>query len=256
MAKNKPAPEMIKLGSIYFGGEPQIPGERFIDGDLSLSDTVPGMELSWVKYKGLLIADRCACDYISWEKLNKLGYIFGYPVLIDGKPYRCRSLEVGSERNTPNEWFRIIAALGSSDELWHWSGQYFWGQNETRCVGVEYSFDDPADWAVEISGVAVRGYTSARCWSYFEKEFANNNLGFRPVLEPLPLHDPDLLLGKQVRVYGPQKVVFQGKLVHMDEYDFVLEMPNLVLNCCDWAIRDEDHQLVFSRNNVLWMEEK
>ena len=73
MAKKKLPPEIIKLGSIYFGGEPQVPGEEFIDGDLTFGDTVPGMELSWVKYKDLLVADRCVCDYISWEQLNELG---------------------------------------------------------------------------------------------------------------------------------------------------------------------------------------
>lgn len=256
MAKNKPSPEIIKLGSIYFDGEPQVPGEKFINGNLAFGNTVPGMELSWVKYKDLLIADRCVCDFISWERLNELGYIFGYPILVDGNPYRCRSLDVGSERNTPNEWFRAMAALGSSNELWHWKGQYFWGQNETRCTCVEYSFDDSEASAVEIPGCAVRGYTSARCWNYFEQEFANDGLGFRPVLEPLLPCDPSHLLGKQVWVYGPQKTVFQGKLIYADEYDLTLEIPNLVLNCCDWAIQDGEHHLVVSRNNMLWMEEK
>ena len=255
MAKNKLSPEIVKLGSIYFGGEPQVPGGKFIDGDLTFGDTVPGMGLSWVKYKDLLVADRCVCDYISWEQLNELGYIFGYPIRINGKPYRCRSLDVGSERNTPNEWFRIMASLGSSNELWHWKRQYFWGQNETTCVSVEFSFDDPTAQRIEILGCAARGYDSSRNWNYFDREFANDGLGFRPVLESLFPHDPSFLIGKQVRVYGPKKTVFKGKLIRADEYDYTLEMPNLILNCCDWAVQDGEHQLVFGKDNVLWMEE-
>ena len=143
--------EIIKLGSIYANGHTYIPRFRR-DGNenISLGDTVPGKELQWIQYKGKLIGDRCACINVSWKQLDEIGYIFGWPVLIDGNCYLCRSLKVGSEEGEPNEWDDVLRFCGYEDSIWHWRDIEFWGQ------------EAPAD-SCEVR--VVRGFYSATYFS-------------------------------------------------------------------------------------------
>ena len=131
-------------------------------------------------------------------------YVTGKTITIDGAKYKCRLLTGGSNRRnndwyaggtpTNNEWDRFITreevitglpAPVSSDldtnlnttdhnsphnQLWHWAGVYSWCQ-ET--------------WAENASYRAVRGYHSARYWSYSYAAGSYPYLGFRPVLEIL-----------------------------------------------------------------------
>ena len=165
-------------------------------------------KLQWVKIKDgdktLLICDRVILVSVSWDDLNGQGYVTGKTITIDGTKYKCRLLTGGSNRRnndwyaggtpTNNEWDRFITreevitglpAPVSSDldtnlnttdhssthnQLWHWVGVYSWCQ-ET--------------WAENASSRAFRGYTSARCWSYYSSGDRNVSVGFRPVLEVL-----------------------------------------------------------------------
>ena len=165
-------------------------------------------KLQWVKIKDgdktLLICDRVILVSVSWDDLNGQGYVTGKTITIDGTKYKCRLLTGGSNRRnndwyaggtpTNNEWDRFITreevitglpAPVSSDldtnlnttdhnsthnQLWHWVGVYSWCQ-ET--------------WAENASNRALRGYTSARHWSYTSSGYRNVGVGFRPVLEVL-----------------------------------------------------------------------
>ena len=165
-------------------------------------------KLQWVKIKDgdktLLICDRVILVSVSWDDLNRQGYVTGKTITIDGTKYKCRLLTGGSNRRnndwyaggtpTNNEWDRFITreevitglpAPVSSDldtnlnttdhnsahnQLWHWVGVYSWCQ-ET--------------WAENASYRAFRGYNSARNWNYDGATYQHAFVGFRPVLEVL-----------------------------------------------------------------------
>lgn len=72
--------EKIMLGTVYLNGEPREPGVLYNSGQIRLGESVPGKEIQWVRLSsGLLIADRCVCNQISWEQLHTQGLVFGTP---------------------------------------------------------------------------------------------------------------------------------------------------------------------------------
>ena len=73
------------MGSLYFNDTPAAVGSKYDGQELSIGDTAPGKEISWVEVNGLLIADRCICTYISAEQLDDLGFTKGKPITIDGR---------------------------------------------------------------------------------------------------------------------------------------------------------------------------
>ena len=96
--------EIIRLGTLYCDGRPIVPGGYVPSGrPILIGDTTAGYELQWIKAGNLLVADRCACIDISWVALDKLGFIYGTPVEINGKLYVCRSLKVGAGAGDENE---------------------------------------------------------------------------------------------------------------------------------------------------------
>lgn len=226
-----------KMGSLCMDGEPVIPGTAFkYDGaEISLGSTVPGKELEWIEWNGLLVANRCACVAISWQELDDHGYIFGWPVSIDGKPYLCRSLEVGSLSRSMNEWDSILDDLGNDDSIWHWKGQWFWGQEKAAAWTHRY----------------VRGNTSARYRCDRSEQHVSDSLGFRPVLEKLPPTPLDKNVGKQIVVYGPHKIAIEGRLVGFDDYDIALDGVAPLHADCDWAIRTLGGQVVARRSDSI-----
>lgn len=181
--------EKIMLGTVYLNGEPREPGVLYNSGQIRLGESVPGKEIQWVRLSsGLLIADRCVCNQISWEQLHTQGLVFGTPFQIDGQFYLCRCLKVGAEDGVPNEWDAALDETGEDNEIWHWDDWYSWGQEATS------------------SGLtcAVRGCRSARYWD--DRTAANRGVlaGFRPALEPLapaPL-DYGPMVGTEITFIG------------------------------------------------------
>ena len=169
------------MGSMYFNGVPAAVGDKYDGQKLTIGDTVPGKEITWVEVNGLLIADRCICTYISAECLDDLGFTAGRAITIDGQQYLCRLLKVGTEQNVPNEWDAALDATSDENDLWHWEDAFFWGQEPDK--------GSPADHA-------LRGYHSARYWYSPLASHRGVRVGFRPVLEPL---GPDTLNSDQLR---------------------------------------------------------
>ena len=190
----------------------------------------------------LLVASQCVCTNISWDELNKAGYIFGWPVKIDGAPYLCRSLKAGEERDVPNEWDSILDDLGEDDGLWHWSDGYFWGQETSRRFA---------------SSRAVRGWSSARYWNYDSATYRYVYVGFRPVLEPLPPEPlvSDTLIGANLKVYGPDTAII-GQLVEYTDYDLVIELSAQQPSPMErkWAGKDGKH-IIIDRSAIVWVQE-
>ena len=235
--------EIVNLGSLYLNGQPKDLGFEYNGEVLSFGDTDPVKAIPFVKWGELLVASQCVCINISWDELNKAGYIFGHPVKIDGTPYLCRSLKVGEEEDVPNEWDAILDDLGEDDGLWHWSKQFFWGQETSRHL---------------TSYRVVRGYHSARYGGYGDASGRIVIVGFRPALEPLP-PEPMIsgaLIGARLKVYGPDADI-AGELVEVTDYDLVMA-PNAGLHLsrkCQWARRD-GKRIIIDRTAVTWVKEE
>ena len=126
----------------------------------------------------LFIADHAVTNDVSWDALNTADLIFGKNYASGGVDYTLRAPSVGSDftgsddsqRGEPqsNEWDTMLNK--NSGYIQNWNKMYSWGQD---------TFSGNA------SGRAVRGYLSARFWSYNYATTSTPNLGFRPVLEVL-----------------------------------------------------------------------
>ena len=234
--------EIIKLGCLQLNRQPKGLGVKYNGEVLSFGDTDPLKAIPFVKWGKLLVASQCVCTNISWDELNKAGYIFGWPVKIDGAPYLCRSLKVGEERDVPNEWDDILNDLGEDNSLWHWDKMYFWGQ-ETFRKGASYR--------------AVRGYCSARGWYDNDATGRSVSVGFRPALEPLPPAPliSDSLIGATLKLYGPSKA-FSGRLEEFSDYDLVIEpsAQQLIPADCKWVSRDGS-RIIIDRSAITWIQE-
>ena len=231
------------FGSLYLNGQPSELKRPSPHMDISLGDTVPGKAIHFVKWKDLWVASEIVCPSASWNDLEKNNYITGWPIRVDGVLYLCRSLKVGEESDVPNEWDSILDDLGEDDGLWHWSDGYFWGQETSRHL---------------TSFRAVRGYHSARYWDSYEAAYWYVNVGFRPVLEPLPPAPliSDSLIGAGLKVCGPNAAII-GQLVEYTDYDLVMA-PNAGLclpRKCQWA-RREGKRIIIDRTAVTLMKEE
>lgn len=236
------------LGSLYLNGKAQaldVSGNRAApqyDGEiLAIGNTAPGDELCWVQWNGLLVANRCVLFNISWDELNEFGYIFGKPVEIDGQNYLCRSLTVGKDRGFPCEWDKMMADLSKNNDLWNWRGYWTLGQ-ETATAGEEFR--------------VTRGASTALHRSYIRSERPGQNVGFRPVLEPLGTCsvDPNSLIGRRVKVWGPNWLPVDGVLVDASDYDLVLDTPTALLNARGWSLMDGG-RTILDRTRANWLKE-
>lgn len=233
----------IKLGSLYFDDQPQEVGAKYKEGRITVGETTPGKEIRWGKVGGLLVADQCICVNVSWDKLDEQGLVFGTAVYINRRYYACRCLktDVGAYTDRPNEWDATLNALGEGNEKWHWHKMFFWGQEISR-----YTKDNRV----------VRGYHTARHQTSIKPSHRNNLLGFRPALEYLGAEpaDAESLLGRQVKVYGPNDEFVNGRLLSVDNYDLVLEGASLMTKPCKWAVLAGEKTII-DRSDVSWLKE-
>lgn len=207
----------------------------------SIRSTVPGKEIPWVSYGTGFVCAKTLCPSIPWDKLNKLGFIFGRQVYIDGKEYLCRSLKVGTEPGVPNEWDDILAALGDSNETWSWKSSWFWGQ-ETLPNEPTYR--------------VCRGYTSARGLRIHSLHAEEVTVGFRPVLEPLVrlTQENRPYLGSKVSVWVGNGVEIRGILCGVDDYDIILESDVKVPPYNPWICRTDNRVLINQQR--AWLKEE
>lgn len=229
------------MGSLYRDGVgPLFPNGRCMDEDFTLGDTTRGRELEWVKAGRLLVAAGCVCRNVTWYHLNKLGYISGVPVTIDGRRYLCRSLHVGEDDEGHDEWAELLNTYGKSDKIWHWKRQFFWGQ------------DIPAGGKTDVR--FARGYGPALSSISFDAGGHDDVIGFRPVLEPLypQLKLSEACIGKQVDVCVGI-VGFKGQLRQFDDYDIVLSVEGKLPVKFDWVVQ-KGEMVTISRlaNIAIW----
>ena len=132
----------------------------------------------------LFIADYAVKHTVSWDDLNTAGLIFGKGYTAGGVGYTLRAPSVGSdrtgsndsERGTPqiNEWDKLLDK--NDGYIKNWKRMASWGQDTRPDNSTPFR--------------AVRGFHSARFWSYLDAAYQSAYVGFRPVLEVL---NPDTL---------------------------------------------------------------
>lgn len=109
---------IIKLGSLYLDDCPADTEIVYNSGQaIRIGEAVPGKEISWVVVNNMLIADRCILTKISWDNLKANDLVFGKEVSIGGFRFTVRLLQVGAEKDEPNEWDAALDAVGEDDSI-------------------------------------------------------------------------------------------------------------------------------------------
>lgn len=173
--------DIFKFGALFQGNQPQhIPIMPNIGGDIpdydmkstiSIGAAVSQNTIAWVKPHGanLFVADRVLLVNVTWEELEKNGFILGKEIVIEGQRFRCRLLQVGTDDDTPNEWDRVLTMTGDADTLWHWRCIFFWGADALPDVGL----------------CSNCGWLKARHRTLDGPSFRSVGTGFRPALDPI-----------------------------------------------------------------------
>ena len=220
--------EIVKMGTFLLGGKPVLQGASRYPNmlDPSFGDTVPGKEISWLRFGDCLIADRCLCTYISWDKLNDLGFVFGTRIWIDGQPYICRCPHGGTNQHMHNsEWDTLVAEY-SIEGFWLRS-EYFWCQEN-------FPSDSPPSLRV------VRGCFDS---DYYGSGIASEsvyNRGFLPILEPAKRPELNFHIweGKEIYMSGPYEQTISGRVIQVDDYDLLMFTHLPLPSGCVWATKE------------------
>lgn len=238
---------VIIKGTLLFDGAPVSWDTTNMGEEISFGDThFRGNKVVFVAVNNLLISTRTICRNVSWDQLNKQGYIYGRPITIDGTQFLCRSLHVGMEPGASNEWDAALNAIGEDDSLWHWSAAYFWGMEQAGIGSAPNSR-------------IVRGGKEAR---FFTKQYSGKmirSVRFRPVLEYLSPAEKisRTLLKKKVKVYGPGGYI-TGFLKDFSDYDLVLTNAESYLETpknLRWVCFMGPSNMVIDRSAIIWVQE-
>lgn len=233
---------IIKLGNLCLDGHPVEIGTDYVSGQsIEIRDTTSGQRITWVVVNGMLIADRCILEDISWDDLVAQGLVFGKEVTVRGFRFIVRLLQVGNDEGVPNEWDDSLDAVGDNNDLWHWDSTVFWGQDSVN--------------KYVATGRAYRGYLSSRRWHWHSAFTRREYTGFRPILLPLAteqFNSPSA--GKRLMTWGDQNIVY-GRLEQVTDYDIILsDWSGTVLgdSSCGWAIADG--KLAAARETIMGMQ--
>lgn len=228
---------IIKLGSLFLDGRPVETGMQYVPSQtIEVGEMTPSKEIGWVAVNGLLIADQCLLTNVSWDDLDVQGLVFGKEVTVQGLRFKIRLLKVGSKEDVPNEWDAALDAVGEDDTLWHWDHKFFWGQEPV---------------SGSVSHRAIRGYTSARYWSWLASSYRHATLGFRPALEPLPT-DPSAIRHSQEALVIGRAGAVAGSLIDATAYDLVIQ-PNAdgLIGEVSFAAKMQDGTLAVDRSGII-----
>lgn len=180
------------LGTPYIRGKAVPVGKKLVryrtDTPLTIGDTVPGNEISWIEVGGILVAQKNVLRGVFRQMLSNSELIHGAQVTIDGSTYRCRLLSIDDKDDNPSEWDTIREAV--PDAPWQFGG---------------------AIWAREGLCIMPQGnvYTIP----------GDSGYGWWPVLEPYTALSPGLI-GKRLEVFY-EGGSLRGVLVELTDYDLV-----------------------------------
>lgn len=165
--------DVIKLGTFYIGNDkclnPQNPvwnGDipdltKYNKKNIEIRDTDfdDNYKIKWIQVDtNLLICDRNILGLVTWDGLNKMGYINGRKIIIDKKMYLCRLID-------SVEWDKYIS---DDNTIWHWS-----------------------DMSTLCREITKEGFSISRGLQYkskstnISKDVEYNTVGYRPVLQKI-----------------------------------------------------------------------
>lgn len=240
MAKKKTAPQVIWMGGVVDQGTGVPLDSAHYTAPFTIGNTSE-TPLAWVQSGPLLVSKDTLCLNISWNTLNRLGFVSGRPVTIDGKPYLCRSIRTGG-KDKGGELRWIFGDTVDEEEVWNWSRGYFWCWNDAGDRN-KPSDEQPASGFV-FMGIAT--WVNPERWA---------GIGFRPVLEPLPpaLPQEALQVGQSVTAFGLGGTV-RGRVVEISSYDLVLEPDDQNPAKYPWAVV-QGGLLVVDKSAILHLQE-
>lgn len=237
--------EIVKFGNLYLDENPVVGGSRVPyteNMDISIRSThYPDSPIEWVKvHNSLYVARTVLLTHISWESLDEQGYVYGRNLIIDGRRYIARLLQVGKY----GEWEDILAAAGDdAPKLFpHESGFY----------------------GMELVDFTVAGERRCTIWKWkgqnrysYGTRTASTEIGWCPVLEPL---DMSLSFGTE-HIGIPVSIrcllsFIRGRLVEVTDYDLVLDCRGKpIVNFGDdkqTYCQLENGLVVVNRDSVMW----
>lgn len=237
MKGEKSVVHTLKLGSLYLDNKPVTPGVKYHPGQMiSFGIALSRKAISWVPVNGLLIAHRCLLNNISWDDIDSQSLVFGKEISLHGFRFRSRLLKVGNKKGVPNEWDAALDIVGDSDELWHWEDLFFWGQEVIKH---------------NESNRANRWCGSERNHNYNSANYRDRDLGFRPVLEPLPTDISAFKQDQEILVIGSNGAVI-GNLEDLTQYDIILRpKPRGLVGRASFAGNMRDGTVAVDRSRIL-----
>lgn len=203
-----------KFGCLTIDGQVYSKASEYGAGVISFGDTDQASEeslLSWLPFEGKWVSNQVNLTSVSWKQLHEQALCRGRVVIIDEKPYLCRSLTTESPDGKSSEWDRFIRLYRNLDYIFHWRGEYTWGQEASLNAAKEPEF------------VTARGWKTPEHTKRFEVWKRTPGIGFRPVLELLgPSLVPEKLSrGTWVTLHLNNGTV-SGKFYSATPYDIVL----------------------------------
>ena len=124
-----------KFGCLTIDGQVYPKASEYGAGVISFGDTDQASEeslLSWLPFEGKWVSNQVNLTSVSWKQLHEQALCRGRVVIIDEKPYLCRSLTTESPDGGSSEWDRFIRLYRNLDYIFHWRGEYTWRQASTQ----------------------------------------------------------------------------------------------------------------------------
>lgn len=171
--------ETIQFGTLLMNGNIQpgsSPGTYSSNATLGFGDSAGWRSINWIKVSdNLLVADRVLLKALTWDDINRYGFVYGKKVTIDGFDYKVRLFTGGAseaQRYTNNEWADYVF-YGDVSPNWN-DGQ---------------SFTQTTFYEDGMRMCVYRGGNSIGAWSYCTTDSSSWSLGWRPVLEIIEQSD-------------------------------------------------------------------
>lgn len=191
-----PGPNELLAGTLDYGYFGTAAADELITGSALASSiglsqgTAQFDDVGWLKFaldrKILFVACRTFRHSISWDAINAVGAVFGTKtVSIGGKKYKVRLLTGGNANPASvagGEWNMLMYAVHQDEwPTWeHFTDRFLHTHN--TCGNGSYS------WCQETSSTdsayrVYRGNTGVSNFSTNTSSYANDDCGWRPVLE-------------------------------------------------------------------------
>lgn len=199
----------FKLGSLYQGEHEHVimhglgsiaTSDEFWGSDISIRDC--GECIHWTKPDGMniLIADNVILVGVKWDLLHSSGFTQGNEISLSGNHFLCRLPSTAKLDCAQNEWVAALNETSVDNDFWHWADHWFWtSQGKVGGDCVVLGKHGPS------AIIAFRSHTS------------NNQIGFRPVLDILPVA-PDS---------KGRKVLLDGEAFKVTQLNGIISPKNL-----------------------------